>query len=110
MDDTAAARALPGSVRRAQVLAGTKEGDRRMVGFRLKKLMTAPNFLCAAILSLQFVPDRRPDQWVLLFQGLLVLLEVLYLAYAIFGREKRGFRQPATCSQSSSSSPAHGSS
>ena len=88
MDDTAAGRALSGSCRRTQVLAGTKEGDRRMVRFRLKKLVTAPNISCAAVLGLQFVPDRRPDQWVLLFQGLLVLLEVLYLAYAIFGREK----------------------
>jgi NitT/TauT family transport system permease protein len=88
MGDIAAKSPLSGSVRQAIVKGETKGRDKSMAASRLRKLATAPNILCAALLGLQFVPDRRPDQSVFLFQGLIALMEALYIAYAIFGREK----------------------
>ncbi len=92
MNGTTAGRALSGSVRQQKTEARAEGKGRRGRKVRVRRPAVVPNILFVALLCVQFVPDRRPDQSVLLFQGLLLLMEALYLAYAVFGRDEEQVR------------------
>jgi len=52
------------------------------------RVAVLPNAFFIALAGLQFLPDRRPDQGLLLFRGLIALLEAAYLVYAFAGRDR----------------------
>jgi NitT/TauT family transport system permease protein len=54
----------------------------------LSRIAYLPNAFFVALVVLQFLPDRRPDQSILLFRGIVACLEALYLAYALAGRQR----------------------
>jgi NitT/TauT family transport system permease protein len=79
--------ALPGSNGRQKVAARAEGRGKYMKTTWSKKVAAVPNTFFVALVCLQFLPNRRTDESVLLYLLLLGLLEASYLVYAFLSKE-----------------------
>jgi len=56
------------------------------------KIISITNLLFVALLCLQLLPDRRPDEFCLLFPASVVFVQVVYLSYLFLGKGKESVR------------------
>ena len=88
MNETNRATTLQESIVRQETSGEAGEKGRPMTVKRIRWFLNVPNALFAALVCIQFVPDRRVDQFVPFYQGVLALVEVLYLSYALAAKKR----------------------